>query len=84
MALKKCLSAGYINLKFPETQGGTTLHMSVDAARTSLNSANFEGGTGHVDLEASLTLDYTPLKCQARINLESMSGEGRLYAQQPA
>jgi hypothetical protein len=77
-ALLGCIQKGYVHLRFPETQGGTDLYVPLDMAETILNDANFETGTGSIELIGKLTLDYEEMKCRAVIDLRTMNGYGRL------
>ena len=77
-ALLRCIQKGYVHLKFPDTQGGTDLYVPLDMSETTLNDADFEGGTGSVLLVGRLTLDYQDVKCRAVINLATMNGYGKL------
>jgi hypothetical protein len=77
-ALLGCIRKGYVHLKFPETQGGTDLYIPLDIAETRLNDANFETGTGSIELIGKLALDYEDVKCRAVIDLATMNGYGRL------
>src|SRR5262249_35196888 len=79
-ALLECIQKGYVHLKFPETQGGTDLYVPLDLEDTKLTEANFEAGTGFVELVGELTLDYQPVRCEAVIDLSTMNGHGRLQS----
>lgn len=77
-ALLGCIQKGYVHLRFPETQGGTDLYVPLDMTETKLSDANFETGTGSIELIGKLTLDYEDVKCTAVIDLATMNGYGRL------
>src|SRR5947209_8624779 len=82
-ALLGCIQKGYVHLKFPETQGGTDLYVPLDMVETRLNDANFEMGTGSIELVGKLTLDYRDVKCRAVIDLATMNGYGNLQPLTP-
>jgi|SRR5580658_2078992 hypothetical protein len=77
-ALLKCIQNGFAHLKFPETEGGTSLYVALDMTETTTNEADFEVGIGSVELVGKLTLDYQSVKCKATIDLRTMSGRGSL------
>ena len=77
-ALKSCLDRGYVHIKFPNTRGGTELGVRVDRDATDLTKANFEDSTGQVEIVGTLTLNYVDVRCKARIDLQTLNGEGRL------
>ncbi|MBV8829890.1 MAG: hypothetical protein JO108_11755 [Acidobacteriaceae bacterium] len=77
-ALLECIQKGYVHLRFPETQGATDLYVPVDMADTTFNDADFETGTGSIELAGKLTLDYEDVNCRAVIDLATMNGYGRL------
>lgn len=77
-SFKECLENGYVHVRFPNTRGGTTLGVAVDRSDVDLTAADFAAGTGHVVLSGSLTLDYVPVTCEARIDLPHLTGTGRL------
>ena len=78
--LKQAIDRGYVHLKFPETKGGTTLGVRVDASASEFREANFDDQTGQIHLEGTLTLDYVKVRCIADLLLDSLSGTGRLVA----
>jgi uncharacterized protein YbdZ (MbtH family) len=78
VALKESIERGNLQLKFMETRGGTELGVRLDPGASDLKQADFENQTGTVHLEGGLTLDYTPVRCIADINLETLAGTGRL------
>jgi uncharacterized protein YbdZ (MbtH family) len=71
VALKESIERGNLQLKFMETRGGTELGVRLDPGASDLKQADFENQTGTVHLEGGLTLDYTPVRCIADINLET-------------
>jgi hypothetical protein len=77
-AFKECLDDGYVHVRFPNTNGGTTLGVRLDRERTDASAADFGGGTGRVVLSGTLTLDYVPVVCHAEIDLATLKGTGRL------
>lgn len=77
-SFKEALDRRFVLIKFTETRGGTELSVTLDEAQLDLSQANFEAGTGSVSLVGTLTLNYVPARCFARIDLASMKGTGRL------
>lgn len=77
-ALKDALDSGYLRIKFTDTKGGTELGIKVDKEASDLTEANFEEGTGQVRVVGGLTLDYTKVRCTAKIELKTLAGTGYL------
>jgi uncharacterized protein YbdZ (MbtH family) len=77
-AFKAAIDRNYVHIKFTGTRGGTELGVRLDRAASNLTGADFDNAKGSVHLEGGLTLDYVPVRCIADINLESLSGSGRL------
>ena len=77
-ALKDAIDRGYVHVKFTNTRGGTELGVRLDAAACDLSRADFANQTGVVHLEGGLTLDYTPVRCIADIDLATLDGQGHL------
>jgi len=69
---------GYVFIKFTDTQGGTDLGVRIDKAATDSTRANFAEGTGIVHVEGTLILNYVRVRCYAEIDLQTLSGTGRL------
>ncbi|MCX4539345.1 hypothetical protein [Streptomyces sp. NBC_01565] len=70
-----------VPLTFPDTRGGTTLDIAVDADRTVLDGADFTAGTGRLHIEGTLTLGRVPVRCTADVDLASRAGTGRIFEQ---
>lgn len=81
-ALRECLDRDYVHVKFTDTRGGTELGVRIDKTASRLPAALESAGTIHI--EGTLTLDYVPVRCIAHINLETMTGEGRLVKAEAA
>jgi hypothetical protein len=77
-AFKECLDRGYVHVKFTKTRGGTELGVRLEPNASDLKRADFEKETGTLTVVGTLTLNYEPVKCIARIDLPSLSGSGRL------
>jgi uncharacterized protein YbdZ (MbtH family) len=75
---KEAIDRDYVHVKFTETNGGTEIGFRLDRANSDFSKANFEAGTGMAHVEGSLTLDYVKVKCVASIDLDTLSGVGRL------
>ncbi len=69
---------GYVFIRFTSTRGGTDLGVRLDKAATSVSGADFDAGSGTVHVEGTLSLNYTPVRCIADINLATLSGTGHL------
>jgi uncharacterized protein YbdZ (MbtH family) len=83
-SLKECIDRGYIHIKFPNTRGGTELGVRLDPNAINLSQADFNSRSGTIHLEGDLTLDYEKVRCIADIDLQTLSGEGRLERVQSA
>ena len=70
----------FVFVKFPGTNGGTDLGLRVDDAATDLSAADFTNGTGTVHIEGTLTLNFTPVRAVADVDLASLRGTGHLEA----
>jgi uncharacterized protein YbdZ (MbtH family) len=77
-AFRERLDMGYVHIKFTGTRGGTELGVRLDPEALSLEGADFENRKGSVHLEGGLTLNYRKVRCVADIELETLSGRGRL------
>src|SRR5215472_10218259 len=75
---KEAIDRDYVHLKFTQTRGGTEIGFRLDRANSDFSKANFEAGTGKAHVEGNLTLDYIKVKCVADIDLDMLSGTGRL------
>ena len=77
-ALKRSLENGYVLVKFTGTRGGTVLGFKVTADSMDLSKADFAAGCGQLRIWGDLSLNYTKVTCIAEIDLESLTGSGRL------
>lgn len=77
-ALRKALSDSYFHLLFTDTKGETCLSLAVDASKTKLQQADFETGTGYIEVSGTLVLDFVKLRCSAILFLETLTGTGSL------
>jgi len=76
--LKAMLDRRHVHIEFTETLGGTELGIPLDLEGIDLSGVNFDEGTGRVQLTGDLVLDYIPVRFHGHLELESMSGRGRL------
>jgi len=76
-ALKDCIDRGYVHVRFTDTRGGTELGVPVDRERSQL-AADFGQGVGQVTIVGDLTLDFVRVRCHAELDLQTLSGSGRL------
>jgi uncharacterized protein YbdZ (MbtH family) len=77
-AFKESIERGYVFLKFTGTRGGTELGVRLDPQGVDFSQADFDNQRGTVHLEGSLTLNYVKVRCLADVDLETLSGQGRL------
>jgi uncharacterized protein YbdZ (MbtH family) len=77
-ALKERIDMGYVHIKFTDTRGGTELGVRLDQNASDLSQADFENASGTVHLEGGLTLNFVEVKCVADIQLQTLTGSGRL------
>lgn len=77
-ALREAIDHGYVQVRFTQTKGGTTLGLRLNRGTSDFSAADIENGTGSVHLEGNLMLDYVRVKCVANIDLETLSGTGHL------
>lgn len=76
--LKDAIDRNYLHIKFITTRGETELGIKLDPYACDFSKADFENGVGTVHIEGGVTLDYTPVRCIADIDLSTLEGEGRL------
>jgi uncharacterized protein YbdZ (MbtH family) len=75
---KEAIDRNYVHIKFTNTRGGTELGFRLDRDACDFSKAHFENGMGTVHVEGGLTLDYVKVRCIADINLQTLTGEGKL------
>jgi len=78
------IKAGYVNIKFTDTRGGTEIGVTLDAAASDTTGADIEGHRGNVRIAGNLTLDYQPVRLIADVALDTLMGSGRLQLQEQA
>ncbi|HEY4088949.1 MAG TPA: MbtH family NRPS accessory protein [Bryobacteraceae bacterium] len=71
-------NAGYVNLKFTDTRGGTELGVKLDRAASNTAGADIAKQSGKVQIAGDLTLNYRPVRLTAEVTLETLEGSGRL------
>ena len=71
-------NAGYVNLRFTDTRGGTELGIRLDRAASNTAGADIAKQRGKVHIEGDLTLNYRPVRLTAEVALETLEGSGRL------
>ena len=76
--LKEAIDRGFVHVRFTDTRGGTELGFSLDHDASDFSQADFDGQTGRVHLEGGLTLNYVKVRCIADLDLETLTGKGRL------
>jgi uncharacterized protein YbdZ (MbtH family) len=77
-AFKEAIDSGYVRVKFTSTKGGTELGIRVNNEACNFQDANFEPASGRAKVVGELTLDYTKVRCIANVDLQSLTGQGRL------
>ena len=78
-SLRVAIEKGVLYIKFTRTNGGTDLCMNVDRDASSLASADFDGGSGRVEIVGDLSLDFIPVRFRGILDLETLQGTGALY-----
>jgi uncharacterized protein YbdZ (MbtH family) len=71
-------NAGYVNLRFTDTRGGTELGVRLDRAASNTAGADIAKQRGNVHIEGDLTLNDRPVRLTAEVALETLEGAGRL------
>jgi uncharacterized protein YbdZ (MbtH family) len=72
------IKAGYVNLKFTDTRGGTELGIKLDSGATDTTGADIQQRQGKVRVAGDLTLNYRHVRLTADVALETLTGFGRL------
>ncbi len=76
LALQKSIDRDYVNILFFQTK--TEVGMKLYRPGCHLDEADFEKKSGRVTLCGGLILDGIKVKCHARIDLSTCTGEGYL------
>lgn len=76
--LKDWIDREFVHIRFTDTRGGTELGFKLNAKECDFTRADFGASRGVVTLVGGLVLDYAPVKCIAEIDLETLTGKGRL------
>jgi uncharacterized protein YbdZ (MbtH family) len=76
--LRQAIARDYVSIRFTATRGAAEFGFKLDQGACDFSGADFDGGTGSVHLEGGLTVDYSPVRCVADIDLQSLRGSGRL------
>lgn len=76
--LQRRIEAGYVHITFIKTRGRTEIGVRLDRERCDWSQADFTLGTGTIHLEGSLVLNGVSVRCLADIELQTLSGRGRL------
>jgi hypothetical protein len=77
-ALKESIDRQFVYVMFTDTRGGTELGVRLDHSASNIDDANWESGKGKIRLEGSLQLNSISVRCVAEIDLQSLSGTGKL------
>ena len=77
-AFKESLERGFVQIEFTQTQGGTVLGFSVDTQQSDLSKMSDSKQSGEVVIVGTLTLNFQKVRCVATIDLQDLTGEGKL------
>ena len=77
-AVRASIERGQVFLRFTDTDGGTELGVRLDPSACDLTAADYDGSSGEVRLVGDLTLDFEPVRCEARVELATLTGRGFL------
>lgn len=77
-AVRASIERGQVFLRFTDTEGGTELGVQLDPSRCDFSAADYDGRSGEVRLVGDLTLDFEPVRCEARVELSTLTGRGFL------
>jgi uncharacterized protein YbdZ (MbtH family) len=77
-AFQEAIHRGYVLVKFTGTRGGTELGVRLDQDKLNFDAADFELGSGRVELQGGLILDQVKVNCKAKIDLQTLTGTGCL------
>jgi len=72
------IKAGYANIKFTDTRGGTEIQVRLDAPASNTEDADIEGHKGNVHIAGNLTLNYRPVRLVADVAVATLTGSGQL------
>lgn len=75
---RAAIDRGFIHVKFTETRGGTELGIEVDDSRLDLTDGDLQTGTGRLQVNGDLELDFIPVRLVADIDLQTLAGTGKL------
>ena len=77
-AFKEALERGFVQIEFTQTQGGTVLGFSVDTQQSDLSKMVDNKQSGEIVIVGTLTLNFQKVRCVATIDLQDLTGEGKL------
>ena len=77
-AFKEALERGFVQIEFTETQGGTVLGFPVDTEQSDLSQMAGNKKSGQAVISGLLTLNFQKVRCVATIDLNDLTGEGKL------
>jgi uncharacterized protein YbdZ (MbtH family) len=77
-ALKEAIERGYVHIEFSDTRGGTELAVRIDHEATDTSDADFARSIGAIRIIGFTSLNYAKARCNASIDLQTLSGTGRL------
>lgn len=84
VSVRSAIERGFLPVRFTKTRGGTEVGVKVDTQRSIWSHADFDNGTGKIQLVGELTLDYTRARFHGTIDLAEMMGTGYLEEILPA
>lgn len=77
-AFKDCVEHGFVLIRFTDTRGGTEVGVKLDHDSCNYTGADYNAHRGSVRLTGRLTLNFTPIRCIADIDIATLTGHGRL------
>uniref|UniRef100_A0A7L6B412 MbtH family NRPS accessory protein n=1 Tax=Micromonospora robiginosa TaxID=2749844 RepID=A0A7L6B412_9ACTN len=75
--LREALVAGYVHLRFPQTDGGAELGVSLTGGLDGPR-ADLDAGADSLTLDGELTLDFVDVSCAATVDVATLTGRARL------
>lgn len=76
--VKDRIDNGFVFVSFVQTNGGTELGINIEKELTDISKANFEQGSGTLQISGTCTLNYQRIRCVAEVNLATRKGSGNL------
>ena len=71
----EAVNKGFVLVRFTDTEGGTELGFDIDQEKSQLDH---DSNSGALLLTGELVLDYVPVRCEVNLQVNDLSGTGRL------